>query len=143
MDIGEEIDKLTDGVVGRHFGQKFILVDPSEGKLIARHLDPYRVDGISRHRLDVGHHDALILMERDGVFLPLLTDGLNLYRHHLGYRHVLRLLGHHHQRIARHHEVVVLGIVMGGIERDRVELLLREVPGIRRDRPTVITRCSE
>ena len=116
---------------------------PTESQLIARHLDPYRVDGIGRHRLDIGHHDTFVFPQGDGVFLPLLAYRLYLYRHHLRYCHILWLLGYHHQRVACHHEVVVLGIVMGGIKGDGVELLLRKIPGVGSDRATIVAGDGE
>ena len=63
--------------------------------------------------------------------------------HYVGNGHSSRLLGYDHQGVACHDEVVVLRVVVGGIEGDAVKLLLRQVPGIRGDGATVITRCQE
>jgi hypothetical protein len=46
MDIGEEVDELTDGIVWRDLRQEFILVNPTKGELVASHLHPDGVDGI-------------------------------------------------------------------------------------------------
>ena len=63
---------------------------------------------------------------------------------HLGYRHGFWLLGDDDQGVACHDEVVVLGIVVGGVERDGVELLLRQVPCVRSDGTTIIAGgCEE
>ena len=40
-------------------------------------------------------------------------------------------------------EVIALRIVVGGIEGDGIELLLSEVPGIGRDRATIVTGTNE
>ena len=69
VDIGKLIDELTDGIIWRYLFQQFILMNPAEGKLVACHLHPYRVDGICRQRLDVRHNDTLMLTDGDGVLL--------------------------------------------------------------------------
>ena len=67
MDVGEEVDELTDGVVGRDLRQEFFLMDPAESELVTRHLHPDRVDGVGGDGHDIGHHYALVLSERDGI----------------------------------------------------------------------------
>ena len=39
--IGEDVDELLDGVVGRHALQELALTNPALRNLVARHLDPY------------------------------------------------------------------------------------------------------
>lgn len=66
MDIGEEVDELTDGIVRRDLRQEFVLMNPTKGELVARHLHPDGVDGIGGDGHDVGHDDTLMLTEGDG-----------------------------------------------------------------------------
>ena len=122
MDIGEEIDELTDGIVGRDDSQKVVLVNPAERKLIAGHLHQHRIDGICWLRADIGYHDTVVFLESDGIVVELVD---------------------HHQRVAGNHEVVVLGVVMGGIEGDGIKLLFRQVPGIGCDGAAVVAGNSE
>lgn len=63
MDIGEEVDELTDGVVRGHFRQQLVLMNPAKGELVTSHLHPDRIDSVGRYRHDVGHNDALALKE--------------------------------------------------------------------------------
>ena len=56
--IGEDVDELLDGVVGRHALQELALTNPSLRNLVACHLDPYGVDGVGRHHLDGSNDDA-------------------------------------------------------------------------------------
>ena len=65
--IGEEINELTDGVVGRHCREEFRLAGPAEGELIARHLHPDTIDGIRRNRTDVSHYEMIVLSEYERV----------------------------------------------------------------------------
>ena len=143
MGVGEEIDELADGIVGRHRCQQVGLAQPSEGQLVARHLHPDRVDGIRRHRADIGHHKMVALPQRDGVdereHRHGLVAGRNLRAEDVGHGHHLVLLLENHQRVAAHHEVVALRVVVGGVEGDGVELLLGEIPGVWRDRALIVT----
>ena len=43
---------------------------------------------------------------------------LYLYRYHLGHCHILWLLSYNHQGVTRHHEIIVLRVMMSSIERD-------------------------
>ena len=61
MDIGEEVDELTDGIVGGYLRQKFTFMDPAEGELVTGDLYPDGVDGVGGDGHDVGHNDTLAL----------------------------------------------------------------------------------
>ena len=143
MSVGKKVDELTDGVVGRHLRQQFLLVYPSKGQLVTGHLHPYGVYTIRWYRHDVGHYNPFALTQGDRILLVLLPYGLNLNGYHLRHSHCFRLLRHNHQRVTRHNEVIVLRIVMGRIERDGVELLLGEIPGIWRYRALIVTRYTK
>ena len=65
MDIREEVDELTDGIVWRDFRQEFVLMNPAKGKLITGHFYPDGVYGVRRNGHDVCHDDTLVLSERD------------------------------------------------------------------------------
>ena len=62
---------------------------------------------------------------------------------HLGNGHGFWLLGDDYEGVTRHDEGVVLSVVVGSVEGDGVELLLRQVPGIGGDRATIITRYAK
>ena len=40
---------------------------PTEGELVTRHLNPDRVDGVGRNRVDISHHKMVMFSERKGV----------------------------------------------------------------------------
>ena len=120
MGIGKEVDELRDRVIGRHALQQLTLANPALGNLVAGHLDPYGVDGVGRHGLYLSNDNALALGDIDGI------EG------HLG-----QFVGQR-QRGGVDDEVEVLGIVVCGRERDRIYLLLGQVPGIRRALPMVV-----
>ena len=61
MDIGEEVDKLADGIIWRDLRQEFFLMNPTKGELVAGHLHPDGIDGIRRNGHDISHHDMLVL----------------------------------------------------------------------------------
>ena len=116
---------------------------PAKGQLVTGHFYPDGVDGVRRDGPDVCHNDALVLSERDGVLLLFLAYGFNLNTDHIRNSHRLWLLGDDDQGVTRHDKVVVLGVVVGGVEGDGVDLLLRQVPGIGRDRTAVVATYQE
>ena len=123
--VGEDVDELRDGVVGRHALQELALTNPSLRNLVACHLDPYGVDGVGRYHADVGNDDAVAMDDIEGVE-----------------RHVGQGVGQR-QTVGSHHEVVVLRIVVGGGEGDGVDLMLGEIPGIWRLLTTVVAGCEK
>ena len=143
MNIGKEVNELTDGIIWRDLRQKFFFVNPAKGELVAGHFHPDGIDSVGRNGHNVCHHDVLVLTERDGILLLLLADGFNLNTDHIRNGHRLWLLGDDDQGVTRHDKVVVLGVVVGGVEGDGVELLLRQVPGIGGDGATVITSTKK
>ena len=117
--VAERIDEHADGVVGGHGRQQFTLAHPSHRHLVARHLHPYAVDRVAGYRLDVGHHDMVATEERHTV------DGQRILVDELG-RHAAVGVVLQMERIGLHQEVEVLRVVVGGIERERVHLCLRQ-----------------
>lgn len=111
--VGEDVDELRDGVVGRHALQELALTNPSLRNLVACHLDPYGVDGVGWYHADIGHNDTLAMDDIERVE-----------------RHIGQGIGQG-QTIGIDHEIVVLRIVMRGGEGNGVNLMLGEVPGIR------------
>ena len=144
MDIGKQVYELADRIIGRHLRQQFTLMNPSECHLVARHLHPYGVDRISRQRLDIGHHDSLMTVNGDRILLALALVSREFQRHDLRHRHIVGLLGHHNKRVACHNEVIVLRVMMGGIEGNRINLLTGEIPSVGSQRSAVVARdCKE
>ena len=126
VDVGEHINELRDGVVGRNCLQHIVLVNPTESLLVARHFHPYRVDGVYGNGRDVGYHDMVVSVNHQRVDGHLVDS---LYRQ----------LYDKGDGVDTHLEVVVLGVVVRGIEGDAVQLPLRQVPGVRRQLPTIVT----
>ena len=141
--VREEIYELADRVVWRNPGQQLVLVHPAKGQLVARHLHPNRVNRVCRYSLDIGHDNTLILAECDGVLLLLTAGDLEFNRNHVGHGHFIRLLSDNDKRVARHYEVIVLRVVVSSVERNGVKLLLGQVPRVWRNRPAIITRCTQ
>ena len=142
MGVGEEVDELADGIVGRDSHQQVTLTEPTLRQLVAGHLHPHGVDGVGRHRANIGHHEMVAVMEDHGIDHREHRHRL-VARHHfrredIGHRHHLRLLLQNFQGVAAHHEIVALGVVVSGVERDGIELPLRQIPGIRRDGSLVV-----
>lgn len=104
---------------------RLALANPALRNLVARHLHPDGVDAVGRHGGYLGHHHTLATGDVDGV------------EHHVGQRVGQR------QTARRHHEIVVLRIVMSGRKRDGVYLLLGQVPRIRRPLPMVVARHQQ
>ena len=119
--VGEEVDELRDGVVRRDGTQHLTLTHPPDGELVTCHLDPHGVDAVLRNDIDVGHHQAVVRLDEQRV----------------------ALVGNERQRVGIHHEIVALGVMMGGGEGNAVNLLLRQVPGIRCLLAVVVTGCAQ
>ena len=130
MLIGEEVDELGYGIIGGNAFQHIVLVNPTERQLVAGHLYPYRIYRVGRYRSNICHNDGIALIDDYGV------DG------HLT-QHLHGMLLNEHQGVCAHQEVVVLSVVVSGVERDGVELLCGQVPGIRRQLPLVITATED
>jgi hypothetical protein len=143
MGIREKVDELADGIIGRDLRQQLALMYPPESQLVAGNLHPDRINGVLRDGLDVGNDNTFIPEKRDGVFMVFPRLRLYLYRHDIRYGHVLGLLGYDNQRITSDHKIKVLCIMMGRIEGDRVQLLPCQIPGIRRNRATIIAAAQE
>ena len=67
VDIGEEVDELADGIIWRDLRQKFFLMNPAKGELVTGHLHPDGVNRVRRNGHDVGHDDAFVLPQGDGI----------------------------------------------------------------------------
>ena len=115
--VGKLVDELRDGVVGRDRGQHLALAHPANGLLVACYLHPYGVDGVGGHSGNVGNNDHIATMYEERINKHAAD--------HLG-----GLLADQQQRVGAHKEVVVVGIVMGGVERNGVHLLFSYRPCI-------------
>ena len=118
MGIGKEIDELGNGVIGRYGVEHVMFMNPPEGVLITCHFHPYRVDGINRNGSDIGHYKMLPPIDHQRIDWHVAKSLCG------------QLLDDGHG-VGTHQEVVVLGVVVGGVERDAVQLLLSQIPGIR------------
>lgn len=67
MDIGEEGDKLRDGVVGIDLMEQPALMNPSEATVLRRYLYPYTVLGVGGKDADIGHDKVLPFIDSKGV----------------------------------------------------------------------------
>lgn len=116
--VGEVGYELGYGVVGHDLRQHAALARPPERRRVVGKLHPHRVDGVGRHYADVRHHHvvALAQAERVGVHAGNLLLGL---------------LQRQRQAVAPDHEVVVVGVMVGREERQRVDgtLVYAEVLG--------------
>ena len=128
--VGEEVDEARDGVVGCHGGEHVGLVHPADGLLVAGHLHPYGVDGVGGQRDDVAHHQRVFSVDADSVY-EHAADGLG------------GLLHDDLQAVGGDHEVVVLRVVMGGVERHGVHLFLGGHPSVGRRRLLVVAARQE
>ena len=128
VSVGEDVDELRDGIVGRDAFQQLALANPALCDLIAGYLDPNGVDGIGGNYLYFGNDDALAPNDIHGV-----ED------------HVGQIVGER-QAGGGHDEVVILSVVMGGGKGDGVELMLGEVPSIGSALAVIVAtgqRCDE
>ena len=111
MNVGECGNELRDWVIGFHLLEQGRLVCPAEGFLIACQLHPHRVYGVGWQHTYVCHYQVVVPIHHHRV-------GVEVAEQFFG------LLAEEHERIALHHEVVVVGVVVFVVERDRVALAL-------------------
>ena len=67
MNIGEEGDKLRDGVVGIDLMEQPSLMNPSEATVLRRYLYPHTVHGVGGKNADIGHDQVLPFIDSKGV----------------------------------------------------------------------------
>ena len=65
--VGEEVDELGNGVIGRHTLQQFRLAYPSLGNLVVGHLHPHGVYAVGRYGGYFCYDDAFALCDIEGV----------------------------------------------------------------------------
>ena len=65
--VGEEVDELRYGGVGRDLSQQFALMNPSQRMLVASDFYPHRIDAVGRHCSDIGYDKASAMRNREGV----------------------------------------------------------------------------
>ena len=111
VSIAEGHDKLRDGVIGHYLRQHLALVYPSKLILLGSQLHPHGVDGVLRYHTNIRHHQQAVLLHGEGINLKMVDV-------------LLRLLLDEHQGVGCHHEIILIGIMMGGREGDGVELLV-------------------
>ena len=111
--VGEERDELRHGFIGLDTLQHPALMDPTEKALFVGKLHPHGVDGVVGDDADVGYGKPFVGLHGEGIRGQVAH---RLFRHLQG----------EDQRVGRHHEIVVMGIMMRPGKDDGVDLLGRQ-----------------
>jgi hypothetical protein len=99
MRIGEGGDELRYWIIGHHIGYEFRLVYPSERGLVASHLHPNGINGISGNHTDIRHNKMVVPSDDKRIYLQIVD-------------HLFGLLFEQDQRITFDNEIIVFGIVV-------------------------------
>ena len=109
--VGEGRYELGDGVVGHDAWQHARLSGPPKLGVVVAQLHPNGVDLVGGHHAYVGHDEVVALAHGERV-------GLHAAQILLGH------LPQEGEAVGLHDEVVVVGVMVGGEERQRVDLPL-------------------
>ena len=107
VSVREGGNKLRDGVVGHHAGQHLRFVNPPERVLVAGQLHPDGVYRVGGQHADVSHHHMTVTAQHQAVG-------------HASGKQFFGLLLEQHERIALDDEIIVVGVMVLGIEMQRV-----------------------